>query len=686
METLIEFGRSFAPFAIECSVKISIAALAALLATQLLGRHRASQAFAFILTAFALGAFLLCSQGQHRTNNPTIDWSPTEIQHSSAFPSEVDVPISTAGPGLVAKYGSMFQIRFSGHSPSEAPGQALLSNPSRGVLGGWIGILGLVWFLGFAAISIHHLFGICVVKASLTTSTPCLDRRLLLIAASAREALDAGRVELRLSRTSRIAFLVGLFRPRIILPEEALKWSDDRVTSTLLHEFMHVKRFDIPIAEGIHLLTSLAWFSPLPWLAFKWALRFREEACDDAVVRAGVTPMCYAANLLETARSLSRSTRISTSAAISGGSLLAQRIKAVLEGPVARSRRDRILRNASAALMLSVGIGTAPFTAPLYSITDFGPAETLPQGPWEWIAASDPLTSPRGSISMRGAFSITQDGAYTRIRLTMDGQVTTFRLPSVALPGSIPLTARARMILPFGDLVDACSNRPFLNPGWTIWDDREVAVKSAGAGRVVVSRFDSRNGLIVEVDHGSGLRTRYGFGRHGSCAVRPGEFVTAGTPLGTCGDVSPYDIPSLNFAVLVQVCGRLVALDPAPFLFVSRENRETPLSASVLNASIRIEDRSQIRRFITCGVSVNGLSADGTLPLEWMILTQNLAIGEDLLAAGANPRAVTWDTHQAHIALHGPTITDIAKETANPALIALLAPHVDSLWHDRTLD
>ena len=195
---------------------------------------------------------------------------------------------------------------------------------------------------------------------------------------------------------------------------------------------------------------------------------------------------------------------------------------------------------------------------------------------------------------------------------------------------------------------------------------------AAAAGRVLAVRFDAHDGLTVELDHGGGVRTRYGLGRSGSSSLETGDYVCAGMELGTFGRVPSSDLPSLNFGILVQSGGRLVALDPAPFLFAPEAQRATALGASVLNASIRLEDRSEIRRLLAQGVAVNQVSTDGTLPLEWVILTRNLAIGRDLLAAGADPQAPTWNTHQAHIALHGPTVAELARETGDPALVELL--------------
>lgn len=428
---------------------------------------------------------------------------------------------------------------------------------------------------------------------------------------------------------------------------------------------MHVKRFDVPLAEGLRLLASLAWCSPFPWLALSAALRLREEACDEAVLHAGVPRTTYAADLLDSARSLA--TRPAVAAPLSSRSHLEHRLRAILADPVIASRCEQVMRTGAAAGLIAATIGLARLAAPLYAIPEFGPGETLPQNPGEWAAAG---SSQEG----RGAFSLAQAGAYTWIQLRFRGRASTVRVPSGVLPSAFPLTPRARLIVPFGELFDATSQRPFVNPGWSIWDDRQVAVRAAAPGRVHTIRFEPGRGPVIEVDHGEGLNTRYGLGRCGTSSVVPGEFVLAGTPIGTFGACSPYDLPSLSFSVFLDVRGEQVALDPTPFLFGPVENRAAPLGASLVNATVRLDDRAGLRRLIALGLPLNQPSGDGTLPLEWALLNQNLPIAQELVAAGADPETPTWDVHQAHIALHGPTVAELARDTADPDLTALLAP------------
>lgn len=667
MDLLIDLGRSLAPFAIECTLTISLAALAALLATRILGRHQPGVSFAFIVAAFLLGTLLLFERGRTAPDILAPDPpSPMRLHASRPSPAP-DAPAATVVPGLTSRYGSLFQVRFSGPSREDEPAPVIPGAPSGP---GW-GLLGLLWLLGVAALTVHQLVGLASIRATLEAARPCEDRRLLHAAACVRDVIGTGPVGLRLSSASRSAFLAGIARPCIVLPEEAIAWSDDRLTSTLIHEHMHVRRCDILVAEILRIIASLAWCSPLPWLALSRALKLREEACDQAVLRTGTRPADYAANLLATARSLSSALHAAT-ASMAGGSDLERRIRTILEAPRHLPGRDRVLRRVSAAAVLAAVVGTTPLTAPLYAFLESASSAGRLGGAIAWLAILDPQ-SHAGTMPVGGTFDLAEQGGYTRIQLRLAGRTSVHRIPSVALPSALPLSGRARMILPFGGLVDAHSTRPFTHPGWTIWDDRAVPVTAAAPGRVVLVRLDPRGGTLIEVEHSAEVRTCYGLGRRGTSRVEVGEFVAAGTPLGTFGDLLPNDIPSLSFGIRVQAHGEWVALDPAPFLFAAADHRATALAASVVNASVRLGDRAEVRRLLAVGLSPNQVSGSGTLPLEWVILNRDLTMAQDLLEAGADPTTPTWNIHQAHIALRGPTVAELARETGDPELVALLA-------------
>lgn len=78
------------------------------------------------------------------------------------------------------------------------------------------------------------------------------------------------------------AFVFGLFRPRIYLPEGLAKQERKYV---VLHEQIHIRRGDHILQMVGYLTLCLHWFNPLVWVAFFCSGRDMEMACDEAVIR-----------------------------------------------------------------------------------------------------------------------------------------------------------------------------------------------------------------------------------------------------------------------------------------------------------------------------------------------------------------------------------------------------------------
>lgn len=77
-------------------------------------------------------------------------------------------------------------------------------------------------------------------------------------------------------------FVLGLIHPRIYLPDSL---SPDEKTYILLHEQIHIRRFDHIIKVISFFILCLHWFNPLVWLAFFLSGKDMEMSCDEAVIR-----------------------------------------------------------------------------------------------------------------------------------------------------------------------------------------------------------------------------------------------------------------------------------------------------------------------------------------------------------------------------------------------------------------
>ncbi|MEM7383503.1 MAG: M56/M15 family metallopeptidase [Verrucomicrobiota bacterium] len=103
-----------------------------------------------------------------------------------------------------------------------------------------------------------------------------------------------------------VPFVLGLFRPRIVLPALADTWSDAQLRSLFAHELAHIKRADLWARWVGLLLCAVQWFNPFVWWAVRRAELASELACDEAVlVEADIAPPQYAEHLLAIASQVS---------------------------------------------------------------------------------------------------------------------------------------------------------------------------------------------------------------------------------------------------------------------------------------------------------------------------------------------------------------------------------------------
>ena len=80
--------------------------------------------------------------------------------------------------------------------------------------------------------------------------------------------------------------LVGVLRPKIVLPESVLtRLTAGEVRMILTHEFMHWRRHDTWVGWLQVFVQGVFWFHPLVWFANARIRDEREFACDESVLR-----------------------------------------------------------------------------------------------------------------------------------------------------------------------------------------------------------------------------------------------------------------------------------------------------------------------------------------------------------------------------------------------------------------
>jgi TonB family protein len=208
-----------------------------------------------------------------------------------------------------------------------------------------------VWLVGMLAVIAWQMVGISLLHLR--------SRRTYHLAALqdlCRQMEISRTVRLYLSPHATMPMTWGVFRPSIVLPEDAVKWTEERLRVVLMHELAHVARFDFLTQFAATLACGFYWYNPLVWLGAASMRKERERACDDVVLRHGANSCDYAEHLLALA---SNHWTPAGAVPMAEASHLESRIRAALNPKLSRSATTSRARLAVTALAAVGLLGVA---------------------------------------------------------------------------------------------------------------------------------------------------------------------------------------------------------------------------------------------------------------------------------------------------------------------------------------
>ena len=166
-----------------------------------------------------------------------------------------------------------------GHLPAVDAPQSISETaaPGEGTRLNWNGVVTAVWLAG--TLGCWCWYAVSYISYS---------RRILRAAepapGDAQAALSrlGGGAELLLSPEAETPMLLGLLKPKIVLPAAV---SGERLEHILLHELTHLRRRDLYYKWLAAFVTSVHWFNPFMPLVRREIASACELACDEAVIR-----------------------------------------------------------------------------------------------------------------------------------------------------------------------------------------------------------------------------------------------------------------------------------------------------------------------------------------------------------------------------------------------------------------
>ncbi len=308
-------------FPILCELLLKSAAILALAGLACGLWRGASAASRHMIWAAALTALLALPLTKLATPLWTVEWGATPPA-TTVEPMAV-MPVT---PAIVAP----------------AVSQEVLTEKSWS-LPPWRGVLVALWLAGVVSLLGYRAMGSLRLRRLQRHSELLADPRAQILARSvAADCGLAGAIELRRAPACRVPLAWGLWRPVVLLPDEAIAWPDQRLAAALRHEFGHLRRRDCLARLVSQMACAVYWMNPLVWLAARRLRVAQEQACDDLVLRSGASAPDYADLLMQVARGLGANRLVRRHAlAMAHPSTLEARVQAIVDprrnrGPLTR--------------------------------------------------------------------------------------------------------------------------------------------------------------------------------------------------------------------------------------------------------------------------------------------------------------------------------------------------------------
>ena len=145
----------------------------------------------------------------------------------------------------------------------------------------WVWLLGLL-FLAAVRLADHHALTRSLSRCSCPPQKDGAAERAFLRITRELE-IPQGKVELLLCPGVGSPLLLGLLRPRVLLPQE--DYPEEQLLMMLRHELTHYRSRDLWVKAVALGTACLHWFNPLAWLLVRELDRCGELRCDHRTTR-----------------------------------------------------------------------------------------------------------------------------------------------------------------------------------------------------------------------------------------------------------------------------------------------------------------------------------------------------------------------------------------------------------------
>ncbi|RYG40820.1 M56 family metallopeptidase, partial [bacterium] len=219
---------------------------------------------------------------------------------------------------------------------------------------------GILYGAGILLGTIPLLLGALKLRRILRSARPATNAYVWSELDHAAHRAGIGRPELRISSMAASPFVAGLFRPKIVLPED--ETTSQSVRAILSHEVAHIRSRDVAWRLFHRLLCLALWPQPLLWLLLRPARTIEEEACDQDALQGGIRASDYARTLLAVAEGPLPTSAVGMR---TPGTSLTRRVAALLQPPTMTPRKRFLFMSFTmTAFVFAVGLAACLAASP----------------------------------------------------------------------------------------------------------------------------------------------------------------------------------------------------------------------------------------------------------------------------------------------------------------------------------
>lgn len=397
-----------------------------------------------------------------------------------------------------------------------------------------IQLLSLIWLAGMLLVSTYFVIiyvrSRCIFKESL----PLNKHEAMLIL---NQLHIRRKVEVRTLDKIASPLTYGVLKPVILLPRKLINENTSQQElwqCILLHEGIHIKRYDALLKLILAATLAIHWFNPFVWLLYSFANRDIELCCDEAVITqiGEKKKRFYASALLYMEEARYKSPAFYT---CFSRNILEERIQMIMKKK--KITGLSVISGIVAIICVCTAFASNTNSSPggRQSVTQPVAEHTQPTVP---ALENDSLTAAQQmSASSKTASSPSSE------KLSFSEELPSFIWP---VENCTVISAT------FGERIHPITGQVRIHDHITIRS--EAGIETAGSvicavadGIVVESDYDSENGYYLTIEHGNGLSTVYTHCQ--TIDVNTGSTVAQGEVIGTVGQTGMATGACLGFYV-----------------------------------------------------------------------------------------------------------------------------------------